>query len=85
MAFSACLQRSQRFAKESAAVLVVVTCGDGNAPVQLTSKELQNFTVQRMAQIWRVSHFNNPSLALLVFAVWHALLVVFSTLFLWQD
>ncbi|BDA45165.1 hypothetical protein COCOBI_06-6460 [Coccomyxa sp. Obi] len=47
------VKRSKAAAKECSKVAVAVACGDGDAPVQLTSSELQKFTVPRMADVWK--------------------------------
>ncbi len=50
-----CLQRSKRFALKSKAIAVAVTSDDWDAPVQLTSADLQALPLQRMADLWRVT------------------------------
>ncbi|EIE19042.1 hypothetical protein COCSUDRAFT_59526 [Coccomyxa subellipsoidea C-169] len=47
------VKRSKRFALESKAIAVAVTSDDWDAPVQLTSADLQALPLQRMADLWR--------------------------------
>lgn len=55
-----CSQRSKAAAIECSKVAVAVACGDGDVPVQLTSSELQKFTVPRMANVWKVRTPSSP-------------------------
>ena len=53
-----CFQARNKVAvKDCSGVAVAVTCGEGDAPVRLTSGDLQAFTIERMAHVWRVSSF----------------------------
>lgn len=49
------IQGSKVAAKErsAVAVAVTVTCGPGDAPVQLTSGKLQALSIQGIAHIWK--------------------------------
>ena len=47
--------------KDCSRFAVAVTYSEGDAPVRLTSGDLQAFTIERIAHVWRVSGFLTPS------------------------
>ncbi|KAK9919051.1 hypothetical protein WJX75_009025 [Coccomyxa subellipsoidea] len=46
------VKRSKAVAKDCSSVAVAVTCGSGDAPVRLTSTDLQAFNVDRLVSVW---------------------------------